>query len=230
MAALAWTYATLAAALQDWPENDDADYVAAIPMIVQLGEMRALRELDLEGKTEVVVTTGITTSVATIAKPTPMVASRDLYYTSSGQEYHMIRAHPDWVRAYNAMGVTGLPRYFADDNETQWIVAPIPNFTAASGLNVRLTRNPAGLDSGAPSSTSWLGTNVPDLLLSSCLMMASRYLKNDPKWATFKRDFDLTVSQAKGRMPQLKRVQFEDQVANREVTRPQSSDANSQEE
>lgn len=230
MSALSYTYATLAAAMTDWPENDDADYAAAIPSIIQMGEMRALRELDLEGKTEVVATTDLTSASPNVTKPTNMVVARDLFYTRSSVEIHMVRAHPDWVRAYNAMGATGNPRFFGEDTDTTWVVAPVPNFSAVAGLSCRITRNPAGLDSTTGASTSWLSTQMPDLLLNCCLMMASRYLKNDPKWATFKREFDLIVSQAKGRMSQSKRIQYEDQVAGRDIQRPSPSDAPSQEE
>jgi hypothetical protein len=230
MAALSYTYGILAATLQDWPENDDADFVAAIPSIIQMGELRCLRELDLEGKTELVVTTTVTSGVSAVTKPTPMVASRDLFYSNAGVERHLIRMSPDWIRAYNAMGLTGLPRFYGDDTDTQWIVAPLPNLTLSNSLNCRITRNPVGLDSANTNSTSWLSLNMPDLLLSACLMMAYRYLKNDPKWAGAKREFDQTVSQAKARMPQLRRAQFEDQVANREVQRPDPSDATPQEE
>jgi hypothetical protein len=224
MSALSYTFATLSAALQDWPENDDADFIAQIPNIIKMGEVRLYRDLNLEGCMVATATTTITSATESITKPSNMLAPREMYYTRNSVRIHMVRATPEFVRAYNAMGATGNPRFYAEESETAWVVAPIPDFTSANGLNVRLTRNPTGLDEASGASTSYLSTQLPDLLFASCLMSAYRYLKNDPKWAGTKREYDLLIADVRPKVSALKLVQWEDDTAARQVMRPDPSD------
>lgn len=228
MAALSFTYSTLAAALQDWPENDDADFVARIPDLIKMGELRLYRDLNLEGVMAATATATITSGSSAVTKPTNMIAPRELYYTTGGVRYQMIRETPEFVRAYNAMGATGLPRYYAEESETAWEVAPTPNLTLSSGLNVRMTRNPSGLDATTPASTSYLSVQFPDLLLAACLMAAHRYLKNDPKWSQAKVEYDLLIADVRPKVSQLKVVQYEDQTSRRDVERASASDGPTQ--
>lgn len=227
--ALEYDYTTIVAALQNWPEDDDPEFVAAIPEFIKHGELRLLRELGLE-IFEVVVTADITSGSANVTKPTNMVAPRDLFYTRNGREIHLTRATSEFVRSYNAAGATGDPKFYAEDGETSWILAPKPNFTAVGGMSARITRRPAGLNTAAPTVKTWLSTHVPDLLLDSILLSAERFLKNDPRWIVTKRDFDLKLSDAKAEVAQLRRVTPEDQLVAREVVRPGNSDAQPQNE
>lgn len=185
MPQLQYTYATLAAAMQDWPEDDDADYVAAIPELVGHGELKLTRELDLE-IFEIDTTTPIATGVNTITKPTNMVAPRTLAYTNGGY-VELDQRTVDFVRQHAAGAAAGNPRYYAELNLTQWIVSPTPNFNGT--LNTRIIRRSVGLDSLTPASTSFLSTVFPDLLLKSCLIAAQSYLKGDEKWAQLLTDY-----------------------------------------
>jgi hypothetical protein len=224
MAALSYTYATLLASLQDWPENDDADYILALPNIIKMGELRVYRDLNLEGCMVATDSATMTLATETVTKPTNMLAARELYYTRSSVRYHMIRETPEFVRAYNAMGATGNPRFYGEEDESTWVIAPVPDATGAGTLSVRLTRNPTGLDVSTPASTSYLSTQLPDLLFASCLMSGARYLKNDPRWADAKREYDLLIADVRPKVSALKLVQWEDETKNRQVARPDPSD------
>lgn len=227
--ALEYNYTTLVADLASWPEETDPQFVTEIPTLIQHGELRLLRELALT-IFETTATANITSASAAVTKPANMVSPLDLFYTLAGEEIHLTRATREFVRAYNAQGATGSPRYYAEESETTWLLAPKPNFTQSAGLTCVIIRRPAGLSSGSPSTKTWLSTYVPDLLLDSCLLAAERFLKNDARWATVKRDFDLKVSDAKAELAQLRRVMTDDQLINREVVRPANSDAPSQSE
>jgi hypothetical protein len=193
MTVLQYTYATLAAAMQNWPEDDDTDYVAAIPELIGHGELKLTRELDLE-IFEVDVTTPIVTTVATIAKPTNMVAPRTLAYTNGGTYVELDQRTVDFVRQHGAVAPAGNPKYYAELSETQWIASPTPNFNGT--LNARIIRRPAGLVVLTPTSTSFLSLYFPDLLLKSCLIAAHTYLKNDPKYAQMVADYGRSLPMA----------------------------------
>lgn len=203
MTILQYTYATLAAAMQNWPEDDDADYVAAIPELIAHGELKLTRELDLE-IFDVDVTANIASGVSTITKPANMVAPRTLAYTN-GEYVELEQRTVDFVRQYGATATAGNPKYYAELNETTWIVAPTPNFTSANGLKCRVIQRAAGLNSGTPSSTSFLSTRVPDLLLWASLISANIYLKNDPKYLQMTRDYAQRLPVAASEMGVLRK-------------------------
>ncbi len=185
MTVLQYTYSTLAAAMHDWPEDDDDDYTAAIPELIGHGELKLTRELDLE-IFEVDVTAPIATGVATVTKPANMVAPRTLAYTNV--TYHELEQRTvDFVRQYNAAAATGNPKYYAELNETQWLLGAVPNFNGT--LNARIIRRPVGLIVATPNSTSFLSTYFPDLLLKACLITAQMYLKGDSKWKQLLIDY-----------------------------------------
>lgn len=190
--ALQYTYATLLSALQDWPEDDDADYAAAIPELIGHGELKLTRELDLE-IFEVDVTTPIVSGSPTIVKPANMVAPRTLAYTN-GSYVELEQRTVDFVRQHAATSTSSNPRYYAELNETQWLVSPVPNFNGT--LNARIIRRATGLSAGAPDTPSYLSTYFPDLLLKSCLIAAQTYLKGDSKYAQMVVDYSRNLPMA----------------------------------
>lgn len=192
MTVLQYTSATLQAAMQDWPEDDDADYVAAIPELIGHGELKFTRELDLE-IFEVDVTTTITSGSPLVTKPTNMVAPRTLAYTN-GSYVELEDRTVDFVRQYNASATTGNPKYYAELNETQWLLGAVPNFNGT--LNARIIRRPTGIVIATSGSTSFLSKYFPDLLLKACLIAAHTYLKNDPKYAQMVIDYSRALPMA----------------------------------
>lgn len=183
---LQYTYATLAAALQDWPEDDDADFVAAIPEIIGHGELKLTRDLDLE-IFDIDTSTPITSGSNSITKPASVIAARTLSYTNAGQYDELDQRTIDYVRQHAAGAVTGRPRYYAELNQTQWIVSPVPNFNGT--LAVRALARATGLNSSVPSSASFFSNYFADLLLKACLISAQLYLKGDSKWAQMLTDY-----------------------------------------
>lgn len=202
MTALQYNYSTLAASLADWPEDDDADFGLAIPNIIRMGEIKLTRDLDLE-IFEVDDVTPIVSGVATIAKLANMVVARTLEYTNGGEFVQLDQRTVDYVRQYGAAKAAGNPLYYAELNETQWIVAPTPNFS--SSLRVRLVRRAAGLDAASPATTSWLSVNMADLLFWSCLMEAHEYLKNDPKFKDIEAKYNRRLPAAASEVGTLRK-------------------------
>lgn len=224
MAILQYTYTTLAAAMQSWPADDGDAYITEIPNLINMGEFNLLSEFNLatfDGNTSA----SLVASAGSITKPLTVIAALALSYTNGGLYQQLSRMSPDFVRRYNAEAVAGSPKYYAEEDETTWTLAPIPNFSSVNGLKIRGVIRPTMLDSASGSGTSWLSRNYPQLLLLSCLMAGYQFLKNDQRWGMAKTEYDLKLPDAKAEVAQLRRVSPDDQLVAREVIRPQNNDA-----
>lgn len=181
----AWTFDTLFQALQDWPVEDNAVYVDNIPRLIGQGELRCIRDLNLE-IFDLVDTVPVTAGTREVDKPTDILIQRSIFLNvgaSSAVPYKYLpqRSYDFLVMTYPSLAVADQaePEAYAELSETQWYVAPTPD--AAYTLTVRHTARPQSLTSG--NQTSWLGTNCPDLLFAAVLMEAEIYLKADDRYA-----------------------------------------------
>jgi hypothetical protein len=177
------TYAELVAKLQAWMEDDDAEFVGSIDDIINLGEMRLWKDLDLSIFTseDTVATVG---SQATVTKPTSdpqLVSWQSIYYDNGSVRTFLELRSTDFVRDHQTIGATSAPKYYAETNETDWLLSPIPD--AIYTLNARGVTRPTRL-SGS-QTTTWLSTHQDDLLFKACLAEAEGFLKSDdrvPMW------------------------------------------------
>lgn len=220
-----YDYTTLAADLVSWPSDDDSAYALAIPNIIAQGELDVLREFNL-ATFDTTKTANITASSATITKPTGCIAALSLSYGTGASYRQLTRMSPDFVRRYNAEAASSAElKYYCEEDETTYRVAPIPNFSTTNGMSIRCISRPTMLDSGAPTTKSWVSTNYPDLLLLACLMAAHVYLKNDRRWGMAKTEWDLKLPAAKAEVAELRRTTPADQLMRREIIRPGNNDA-----
>lgn len=187
----AWTYTTLRQALQDWPVNTNTSYVNNLDKIIALGELRCVRDLNLE-VFEIVEELTMTLGTRELDKPASLLVLQSMrlnagvstaapYKALNKRSYDFcVLAHPSIAAADRAE-----PEMYAELNATQWYLAPSPD--AAYKVTVRYTARPTGLTSSA--ATSWLGTNVPDLLFAACLMESEHFIKADDRYEDWKRKY-----------------------------------------
>ncbi len=125
-----YTYASLFSQLQAWPNEDNDDYLAALPDIIAKGELRIWRDLDLD-LFDYQVPTLITTITGIAQKPTNLIRDRvvvlqDLF----GANLDIISQRGyEWITEYNISAgvVTGRPKYYCESDESNWQVAPLPD-------------------------------------------------------------------------------------------------------
>jgi hypothetical protein len=192
---LAWTYTTLKQALQDWPVDDDTRYVSQLDTIIGLGELRVLKDLNIEYFDTIDLTKVTTGSTREAPKLSTMFQIRtviltDLPDTTARNDRYLERRSYEYCRTYcpgEYVPVAGTePLYFCELNDTQIYI--VPPSTLAYGIEYRGLVRPVGLSGSA--ATSWLGTNVPDLLFAACLMEAEQFLKADDRYADFKNKYE----------------------------------------
>ena len=73
-----FTYLTLTQALQDWPVNYSGGYIANLPNIISLGELKLLRDLNLEIFDVNDSSFTLTTGSNTVTKPAGLVSLRTM--------------------------------------------------------------------------------------------------------------------------------------------------------
>ena len=184
------TYAELEQQLQDWLEDDDSEFQGSIEEIIQLGQMRCWRDLDLSIFTseDSVATTA---TLETLVKPitdTELVSFQSLWFDFDLGDGRGLRRYwlelrsTDFVRDMQRPGVTGLPKYYCERDQDTWELAPVPD--AIYAVNTRGTTRLETLDP-VTNTTNWLSLHQSDLLFKACLAEAEAFLKADdrvPVW------------------------------------------------
>jgi hypothetical protein len=114
----------------------------------------------------------------------PYMAARQSTYsnfynpTAVGSNF-MDYKDASFVREYQGEdGVTGKPRYYAQFNEDNFILAPKPD----SNYSVQLSYfyRPTSLTAGAEDGTTWLSKNAEMAMLYGSLIEAGVYMKEEP--------------------------------------------------
>lgn len=121
------TYDGLVSAVKALAEDDSSEFSTYIPVAIHLAEERLLKELDTLGTTKVSSLTA-TASSNSLTKPSGHRFTRDLRVTTStGSITILEKKTNDYLRDYwPTVTSVGTPKYYADDNNTTFILAPTP--------------------------------------------------------------------------------------------------------
>lgn len=206
-----WTYETLKFAIQDYAEDDNNEFVAQLDTFIGLGELKLLRDLEFE-TFDAVEDGQFTVGDAVMTKPDGTLSPTSIHYVGhDGEDVYLEQRHYDWVKAYTrGSSDMGLPRYFAEVNETTWQVAPLPESDFV--WQARVIKRPDGLSD--TNATTWLGTNMPEALLYGCLIHAEEYLKADERAAYWRGRYnEEVVPMARKELRNLLRSEYSPQTS-----------------
>ena len=170
---MAFTYATLIQALQDYIEDDDDTLVSNLPIIVQQAEDRILKTLQLPIFRKTLSDT-LTASSEYYTFPTDMLSSYSLAVNNSGYEFLIFKEESFLREAYPLSSVEDAPRYYSNFDGEKFILAPTPDQNYTIELNYFYKP-----ESIVTASTSWLGTHAESCLLYGCLLEAYTFLLGD---------------------------------------------------
>lgn len=189
------TYDELSAKLQEWVEDDDAEFVGSIDDVINLGEMRVWRDLDLSIFTS--ENTAVTAdTVATVTKPVAdleLVVTQSIFYDNAGLRTWLELRSTDFVRDHQVIGATSPPKYYSEQTETEWLLSPIPD--AIYTLTARGVTRPTRLATG--NQTTWLSLHQDDILFKACLAEAEGFLKADDRVAMWSEQYTAALPLAK---------------------------------
>lgn len=185
---LVWTYATLAQALQDWPIENNATYVAYIPTLIGLGERRLWGDLNVESYDKVDdVNFSMTAGVPQAPKPTDVMQVRSVGFIDDNGLYQPLEKRTlDYCRLF-AQDPTAAdpPEFYAELAFDQIYVAPSPDEDYVLSYHYIATAPTETLSSTAPTASTWLSRSAPDALLAACLAEAEHYIQADDRYTDY---------------------------------------------
>jgi len=173
---MAFTFTTLKTAIQDYTQNSETTFVNNLSRFIINAEERIFKEVQLDVFRKNV--NGATTSGNKfLTKPTDYLSTFSLSIINNSENVFLLRKHPTFLQDYTPdPSTTGVPQYYADFDETTFLLAPTPSsgFTAELHYYHRPTSITATSD-----GTSWLGTNAELALLYASLVEAYTFMKGE---------------------------------------------------
>jgi hypothetical protein len=174
---MAFTYAQLKTAIQDYTENTETSFVTNLPTFIRAAEDRIFKLVDLEIFRKN-ATSALTTSDPYLSVPSDYLASFSLSITNGSSKEFLLQKDVNYLQEYNPNpATTGTPKYYAFFDKDNFIIAPTPDSNYVVELHYYY--RPASLTAGAESGTTWLSDNAPNALLYGALVEAYIYMKGE---------------------------------------------------
>lgn len=186
---MSFTYGQLKQALQDFLESSETTFVNNLPLFIRMSEERILKsvQLNLFRKN---ATASATIGDPYLATPTDFLAPFSLSYMGADND-KVFADFKDvsFIQEYNPdAAVSGTPKYYAQFDNTNFILAPTPDDDYQ--MELHYFYRPASLTSGSDSGTTWLSVNAELTLFYGALVEAYIFLKGDPDlMATYDKRF-----------------------------------------
>jgi hypothetical protein len=183
-------YTQLTAAICDYTQNFDQDFVDNIPVFVQQAEQRIYNTVQFPSLRKNVTGT-LTASNKYLSAPGDFLAVYSLAVVDATGAYEfLLNKDVNFIRqAYPTPTSTGIPKYYAlfgptttNDpspvitNELSFILGPTP--AAAYSVELHYYYYPESI-SVAASGQTWLGDNFDSVLLYGALVEAITFMKGE---------------------------------------------------
>lgn len=215
-----YTKETLKAHLQQWVEGNGADadetFIDDLDEIIQRGELRCMRDLDLSSFDYVLDTTTSGT-VPEVFKPGELVAERLVVISVDGRKSQLQKRSRAFIEAMNRDGTYGTPKYYGEWDEDRWFLAPIP--ADAWIIYVHGEYRPVSLVDGDDANTTWLSTRFPDILAAACSIEAAQQLRNWGLMAVAQAVYEGKLDDVRGLTANLRRSDVGEIIGDRMVQR-----------
>lgn len=176
-----YTYNTLLASCQNYCVDNSAltttqSYATEFPNLVQLSEMRIIKDLNLS-VFDTSTTGTLTASSQDLIKPIDLIAIQDLFVIVEGKRVLLQERSKSWLDSYwPDYAVVDQPLYYADNTTTLWQIAPTPDI--AYGYQVNYIVRPTSMS--ATNQNTWIGDKLGEVLLYATLIESALYFGEDP--------------------------------------------------
>jgi len=193
---MAFTYATLKTAIQDYMENDETTFANNLDNFIKNTEEDILKNVELNYYRKNV--TGTATSGSQyLGTPSDFLAPFSLAVINSSVYYYLLLKHPSFMRDYTPnASTTGQPKYYGEFDNDTFILAPTPddNYT----FELHYFYRPTSLTAGASDGTTYLSNNMPNVMLAGSLLQAATFMKLDAaELGTYKQNYAKELAQLK---------------------------------
>lgn len=199
-----YTYTTLLASCQNYFVDNSVEYIAEFPNLVQLSEMRIIKDLNLS-VFDTVATGVMTPGSADLTKPTDFIVIQDMFIVLSGTKTYLQERSKSYLDSYwPTAASTGTPVYYADNTTTLWQLAPTPDSNYAYQVNYVARPTPMN----ATNPTTWIGDKLGEVLLAATLAQSAAFFQEDPSTqsgaiAHWEQKYAETITQAKNELNPL---------------------------
>jgi len=168
------TYTELVTKIRDYTEVSDTVFTSTIINgFIQDAEFRILRDVDSDNNRQYATSTVIATQkFVNLPDDLLVIRSAEIVDTNNNRYFLEVR-DMTFLDEYNSSGNTGIPKYYANWNETEMLMAPVPD--QAYTIQVNYILKPNGLS--ANNATTYLSQQFPNGLLYACLVEAYGFLK-----------------------------------------------------
>ena len=189
-AASVMTYDSLVENIQSYLNRTDVSTLDKIPLFIMLAEQVIASKIKFLGNLTVNTSTMVA-SDAIIAKPARWHKTVSMNITVAGEREPVLLRKYEYLRNYSPdPAVTGVPKYYADYDYTNWLVAPTP--ALAYNFEVLYYERVQPLDSS--NQTNWFTIYAPQALLYGSLLQAMPFLKNDERLPMWQSQYDAIMS------------------------------------
>ena len=178
---MAFTFTTLKTAIQDYTQNTETTFVNQLPTFIQNAEERILKEAQLDYFRK--NSTGVITSGNKfLSKPDDFLAPFSLSAVNSSNNDFLLYKHVTFLQDYTPNpATTGTPQYYADFDDTTFLIAPTPDQGYSAELHYFY--RPQSI-TATSDGTSWLGTNATLAMLYGSLVEAYTFVKGEQELLT----------------------------------------------
>jgi len=184
------TYNSLVENIESYMERDDAATLAKIPLFIMLAEQVIASKIKFLGNLTV-NTSNMVASTAVIAKPARWHKTVSMNITVSGERQPVLLRKYEYLRNYFPdPTATGVPKYYADYDYTNWLVAPTPS--SAYAFEVLYYERVQPLDTS--NQTNWFTIYAPQALLYGTLLQAMPFLKNDERISMWQSQYEAIMA------------------------------------
>ena len=179
---MAFTFTTLKTAIQDYTDNAETTFTSQLPTFILNAEERILKEcqLDVFRKNS---QGSATNGNEYLEKPTDFLSQNSLSCISSSTKTFLLYKQVTFLQDYTPdPATTGTPKYYADWDESTFLLAPTPN--ADFSMELHYFYRPTSITTSS-DGTSWLGTNAELSMLYGSLVEAYTFMKGESDLLSF---------------------------------------------
>jgi hypothetical protein len=174
---MSFTYAQLKQALRDYTNNNEATFVANLPLFIRIAEERILKTVQLSLFRRNATANAVSGSPY-LACPSDFLAPMSLSYTTAGEKVFVEFKDVTFVQTYNPdPSDVAKPRYYSQFDVDNFLLGPTPdsNYT----MELHYLYRPTSLTAGPEGGTTWLSINAELTLLYASLVEAYIFMKGD---------------------------------------------------
>jgi hypothetical protein len=173
---MAYTFTTLKTAIQDYVQSTETTFVNQLPRFILNAEERILKECQLDVFRKSSQGTA-SSGNSFLSKPSDFLSQNSLSVINGSSKEFLLYKQVTALQDYTPNpATTGTPLYYADWDESTFLLAPTPDTAFTMELHYFYRPQSITLSS---DGTSWLGDNAELALLYGALVEAYTFLKGE---------------------------------------------------